>query len=383
MAVTRIRHCRGLRQGDPLSPLLFILAIDPLQWLIDAATEQGILAPLPGRDARLRVSLYADDAVIFANPDKQEVDTLMFIISHFGKASGLCMNPTKSSAAPIRCENVDLDAVLQNFGGTKISFPVKYLGLPVTINKPRLVHMQFVLDRIRSRHAAWKRCLGSIAGQRVLVRSVLSAIPTFVMTVLKFPKKFLREIDKVRRRFLWAQDKDLTGGSCKVNWRKVCTPIEHGGLGIMDLEKFGRALRLRWLWLAWKSPERPWVGTELPCDASDRALFASATKIEVGDGRTASFWHYCWINTETLASLFPKTYKRYRKKSRTVQDALRDDNWVNDIRGGNYMDLVDEFIVLWRSRLAQLWPESNATEIFGASQERDALRPPWGSRMEF
>ena len=82
----------------------------------------------------------------------------------------------------------------------------------------------------------------SIAGRRVLVRAVLTAIPAFAMTVLRMPKKFFKEIDKVRRRFLWAQEDELSGGKCKVNWSKVCTPLDKQGLGILNLERFSRAL---------------------------------------------------------------------------------------------------------------------------------------------
>jgi hypothetical protein len=60
-----IQHGRGLRQGDPLSPMLFILAIDPLHRLLQNATERGLLTKLNSRAARFRASLYADDAVIF------------------------------------------------------------------------------------------------------------------------------------------------------------------------------------------------------------------------------------------------------------------------------------------------------------------------------
>lgn len=99
----KFQHRKGLRQGDPLSPLLFILAIDPLHRLLAAATEQGVLAPLPGRGVSMRVSLYADDAVIFANPIKEEVETLLVILKQFGEATGLSLNQQKSTVAPIRC----------------------------------------------------------------------------------------------------------------------------------------------------------------------------------------------------------------------------------------------------------------------------------------
>lgn len=66
--VHRIQHCRGLRLGNPLSTLLFILAFDPLQRILGKATELGVLTKLRGRMARLRTSMYVDDAIIFVNP---------------------------------------------------------------------------------------------------------------------------------------------------------------------------------------------------------------------------------------------------------------------------------------------------------------------------
>jgi hypothetical protein len=64
----------------PLSPFLFILVIDSLQYILQRATEEGFLSHLQDRTARLQLSLYADNAAVFVNPVKEEVDTLMKIM---------------------------------------------------------------------------------------------------------------------------------------------------------------------------------------------------------------------------------------------------------------------------------------------------------------
>jgi hypothetical protein len=93
-----IAHRRGLRQGDPLSPLLFLLAMEPLPRIFALATEEGILSPLAGS---IRCSLYADDVALFIKPTAGEVAVTKAILKVFGEVSGLVVNLTKSQAIPI------------------------------------------------------------------------------------------------------------------------------------------------------------------------------------------------------------------------------------------------------------------------------------------
>ena len=171
----------------------------------------------------------------------------------------------------------------------------------------------------------------TIAGRRVLVRSVLTALPTFALSVLRAQKKFLAEVDKVQRRFLWAQEEELRQGKCKVTWPVVCSPIENGGLGILDLNRFSRALRLRWLWLSWTSTDRPWIGMQLPCDEGDRALFFASTSITLGNGEKASFWRCPWTGSGSLKTAFPALFSHSRRKNRSVKQALTNDTWIQDL----------------------------------------------------
>ncbi|KAE8785616.1 hypothetical protein D1007_40689 [Hordeum vulgare] len=216
-----ITHRRGLQQGDPLSLLVFIIAIDPLHRLLLRAMELDLIEPLPGRDICLRLRLYADDAVIFAKPIKEEIDTLLTMLHDFGAASSLNISPTKSTTSAIRCKEIDLPLVLHHFCEQIVAFPLRYLGLSVMLSRIRLVHVHFIVDRIRARVVGWKGKLLSIADTRVLVRSVLTVLPTFAMAVLWVAKKFFSEVDKARRRFLWAQDNEVTGDKCKISWPMV------------------------------------------------------------------------------------------------------------------------------------------------------------------
>jgi hypothetical protein len=124
----KLYHARGVRQGDPLSPLLFILAMDPLQRILDLATDQGTLSLLPRETARWRTSLYADDASIFLNPVRQYMQAVVVILQAFGQFSGLHINLEKSFVHPIRCEDVDLDHVLEPFNGVKEPSPAATLA---------------------------------------------------------------------------------------------------------------------------------------------------------------------------------------------------------------------------------------------------------------
>jgi len=90
-----------------------------------------------------------------------------------------------------------------------------------------------------------------------------------------------------------------------VNWPTVNRPKDLGGLGVLDLEKFASALRLRWLWQEWKEPNKPWVGLGTLCSDKDKLLFAATTTIQIGSGAKTSFWHSAWIQGRRPKDIAP------------------------------------------------------------------------------
>jgi hypothetical protein len=150
------------------------LTIDTLHGILEMATANGILSPLRGRNAKLRLSLYADDAIIFINPVQEKVSALFGILEQFGSTTGLKLNLDKCTVAPIRCGDLNLDHILMNFAGKKVNFPISYLGLPLTLGWLKVVHVQRFVDKTNYKLAGWQGRLLNPTG-RCTICAVLNA----------------------------------------------------------------------------------------------------------------------------------------------------------------------------------------------------------------
>ncbi|KAE8776883.1 hypothetical protein D1007_50376 [Hordeum vulgare] len=337
-----IRHHRGLRQGDPISPFLFILAMEPMQRLFDLATEDGVLSPLPGRRKLMRCSFYANDVAIFINQVETDARMVKRLLDCFGPASGLHINCAKSSAFPVRCAGLDLSTILAPLNIMVKTLPTTYLGLPLSLKGLTKAQLDPFILKFASRSACWKGNLMAKSGRLVLLKANLIPLAMYWMSVFKLPIWAQKLLVRSARAWLWAGSDSCTGGQCKVGWNQICRPKHLGGLGVLNLKYFGAALRLRWLWLAWHKPDRPWVRFSVPCDSKDRSLFSMATTITIGDGRSAQFWNDRWLFGECPKVVAPGLYKIATRKNRSVHDALFRDTWLNDLAHGLTEDMTNE-----------------------------------------
>jgi hypothetical protein len=293
--------------------------------------------------------MYADDAAIFLKPTVPDVTNLKSILLNFGLVTGLQTNLQKTSVTPISCDGINISSILADLPVSQAVFPIKYLGLPLTPRRLKKIDFQPLVDKATGKLSTWNGRNLTQAGRVCLVKSVLSSQPVYLMTVIKPPVEVLQELDKIRRHFLWAGDKALSGGKCKVNWAKTTLPKDLGGLGVLHLGSFARALRLRWLWQEWTSPEKAWIGTGVPCDEGDKTLFASCTSITIGDGSRASFWHSGWLQGSRPKDIAPLLFAKSRKKRRNVASAIHENTWVRDLQhltGLTPAHLL-EFVTLW------------------------------------
>ncbi|WVZ95314.1 hypothetical protein U9M48_041096 [Paspalum notatum var. saurae] len=228
------------------------------------------------------------------------------------------------------------------------------------------VDFQPVLDKLANKLAAWKGKLLDRAGRLTLVNSVLSAIPVHFLTLFPLKKWALKKVDKIRRSFLWKGADNANGGHCLVQWTKAARPKSLGGLGILDLERFSRALRLRWLWFQWTDPHRPWVGTQPPCDKIDEALFRSSTVVSVGDGQKTNFWYDSWLSGRAPIDLAPNLYPLAWRKNKKLSEQLPNLNWTRGLWRMENAQQLNEFILLW-----------NELEGVVLTDQADTIRWKW------
>ena len=131
----KISHRRGLRQGDPLSSMFFILVMDVLCYIVKKAADDDMLQPLARRALQHRISLYADDVVIFLHPSASDLEVMLDLLQLFGEASGLKTNVQKSSVLPIQCLEDDKAIIQEQLPCQILDFPCKYLGVPLSLRK--------------------------------------------------------------------------------------------------------------------------------------------------------------------------------------------------------------------------------------------------------
>jgi hypothetical protein len=131
--------------------MLFILAIDPLQRIIEVAANRGILSLVLPKAANLHCSLYADDATIFAAPSNTKIEHLHRILNFFRDCLGFRINTSKTKIYPIRLPTSTVTLLLQNFPKKIYNFLGKYLGLPLHVRKLRKIDVQPLLDKIGAR----------------------------------------------------------------------------------------------------------------------------------------------------------------------------------------------------------------------------------------
>ncbi|RVX19039.1 Transposon TX1 uncharacterized 149 kDa protein [Vitis vinifera] len=242
---------RGLRQGDPLSPYLFVIGMEALSRLINRAVGGGFLSGCRvdgrgGNGALVSHLLFDDDTLVFCEASEDQMVHLSWLLMWFEAISGLRINLDKSEILPVgRVENLENLALEAGYKVGRL--PSSYLGIPLGANHKSVAVWDGVEERFRKRLALWKRQFIFKGGRITLIRSTLSSMPIYLMSLLRMPRVVCLRLEKIQRDFLWG------GGALErkphlVNWDTVCMDKRKGGLGVRRLSILNRALLCKWNW---------------------------------------------------------------------------------------------------------------------------------------
>ncbi|XP_026399288.1 uncharacterized protein LOC113295154 [Papaver somniferum] len=239
---------RGLKQGDPLSPILSILAQDVLSRNIHKLFMENQIQPMVVRNGIHPTHLmFADEIFLFCNGGKKSIENLKALLMEYQVSSGQVVNATKSKCFVDGTSDIRKRQIVAFFQMDLSCFPDKYLGVFLAQGKMKSIHIWHLVEYMHLRLAAWSGKLLNFQARLTLVNHVLSSIPIYNLSIYKWPRKVFEACEKIIRNYLWSgsvEDKKCI----TLEWDNVCTSKDEGGLGIRKLEDVNKDLLMKLLW---------------------------------------------------------------------------------------------------------------------------------------
>lgn len=252
-----IKPERGLHQGDPLSPFLFILCAEALVNSLNSSALVGQLhgIKLGASGPAVHHLLFADDSLLMCKANTEEAKEILHCLRLYGDASGQMINPQKSSVifgskVPVSTKT----AVKEILHIDKEGGEGTYLGLPECFSGSKRNLLSFLRGKLHGRLNGWFSKALSQGGKEILIKSVCLTLPIYAMSCFRLPKDTCARLISAMTEFWWSS------GSNKrkiawVSWKKLCQSKRNGGLGFKDLEMFNQSLLGKHASRIWSNPE--------------------------------------------------------------------------------------------------------------------------------
>nr|GEW86601.1 RNA-directed DNA polymerase, eukaryota, reverse transcriptase zinc-binding domain protein [Tanacetum cinerariifolium] len=357
---------KGLKQGDPLSPFLFILIMESLHLSFQRVVDAGLFNEIRlSSMVNLSHLFYADDAVFLGQWSETNIDMLVHVLECFHLASGLRINTCKSKIMGVHVDGGRVNNAASKLGCLILRTPFLYLGTRVGDNMSRVIAWKGVVEKVRSRLSRWKLKTLSIGGRFTLLKSVLGSMPIFHMYIFKVSASVLQSLESIRSHFFNGHVPSSNKASW-VKWSKVMTTKAKGGLGVSSLYALNRGLLLKWVWRFYTQNNTLWtrvikaiygIHGNLGKDrqAGSRTCWNAIVKevkvmhnrginvlgfiqLKVGNGDTTSFWDDRWGNGAVLKELFPRICAletcKYSTVSMKMNDSSIDKSFRRKVRNG-------------------------------------------------
>ncbi|RVW96497.1 LINE-1 retrotransposable element ORF2 protein [Vitis vinifera] len=368
------RSSRGLRQDDPLSPYLFLLAMEALSQLLSRARNGDFISGfrVGGRGSEgLFVShlLFADDTLIFCDTDADQLQYLSWTFMWFEAISGLKVNLSKTKVIPVG-EGIPMETLAAVLGCKIGSLPTSYLGLPLGAPYKSTRVWDAVKERFRKRQYLFK------GGRLTLLKSTLSSLPTYFLSLFVIPKRVCVRLENIQRDFLW-------GGGALEN--KPHLQIIFSKYELQEGGWCSKGVRNRYGVGVWKAIRKGWEN------------FRSHSRFIIGDGTRVKFWKDLWRGNQSLEEACPMLFNLSVNKEGWVAEAWEEDegggSWglrfnrhLNDWEVGEVESLLSKLHPLTIRRGVEdlfRWKENKngtfSVKSFYSSFSRDA-KPPFPAR---
>ncbi|KAK9075730.1 hypothetical protein SSX86_004059 [Deinandra increscens subsp. villosa] len=344
---------RGVRQGDPLSPLLFILGIEAIHVAMQQAVQAGLFSPisLPMNGPKLSHLLYADDVMFIGEASLENAQFLARFLRCFFLSSGLKVNFDKSKIYGIGLDQNSLSVLASTLRCKIDKFPFTYLGVPIGANMKLKRNWKPVIEKLTARLNNWKSHVLSQGGKATLLKSVLGSLPLYYLSLFRAPCCVIKEMESIRLNFFWGGSQNARKISW-IAWDRVLAPKERGGLGIGSFKAANLALLSKWGWKFKTNKAALWSKVIRAIHTTNRSLgplplkksisghwkhivksisdlnienidFWEVAIADVGDGEDVSFWHDSWLDNKCPKDEFQSLYALDCSKSCTVANRVQ------------------------------------------------------------
>lgn len=241
---------RGLKQGDPLSPAIFILGAEVLSRMLNLIHQNPMYSgfKMEPKGPQINHLSFADDVIIFTSTDRHSMKLIMNTLEVYEHTSDQLINKEKSHfMVPANTSQDIINNIQEVTGFSQKDSPITYLGCPLYIGRQRIIYYSQLVEKVSKKICGWQARILSYGGKITMVKHALQSIPIRTMAAVSPPSTTIKHIEFIIADFFWGRDQDKR----KYHWASLETmslPCAEGGVGIRRLIDICTSLHYKQWW---------------------------------------------------------------------------------------------------------------------------------------